>query len=233
MPPKEGSDYKMSLHHYPKIVTNGLVLCLDAANPSSYPGTGNTWYDLSNNGNNFTLSNSVYDNQNRGSLSMGSNIRIYKSGTVLNKDNNLTIIVVFSGSCSYLEGHSIGCTLNYLSANNTSASLDQYGPAGTGSRANLSYSSNSGIKIIAHTLTSDRTATWFYNGSFYSGGTGETYADFCGPLEETIIGNRTVSTNTNHSPVSGRISIIQIYNRALLSSEIQQNYNAIKGRYSL
>jgi len=223
----------VGINYSPKIVTNGLVLCLDAANPSSYPGTGNTWYDLSNNGNNFTLSNSIYDNQNRGSLSMGSNIRIHKSGTVLNKDNNLTIIVVFSGSCSYLEGHSGGCTLNYLSANNTEAILDQYLPSGSGGRVNLSYASNSGIKIIAHTLTSDRTATWFYNGSFYSGGTGETYTGGCGSLEETIIGNRTVSSNTNHSPVSGKISIIQIYNRALLSSEIQQNYNAIKGRYSL
>jgi hypothetical protein len=223
----------MSYSNGPKIVNDGLVLCLDAGNRKSYPGTGNTWYDLSNNGNNFTLSNSIYDNQNRGSLSMGSNIRIYKSGTVLNKDNNLTIIVVFSGACSYLEGHSGGCTLNYLSADNTGAILDQYLPSGSGSRVNLSYASNSEIKIIAHTLASDRTATWFYNGFFYSGGTGETYTGGCGSLEETIIGNRTVSSNTNHSPVSGRISIIQIYNRTLLSSEILQNYNALKGRFKL
>ena len=224
----------MGINYSPKIVTNGLVLCLDAANPSSYPGSGSTWYDLSGNNHNFTLSNSVYDNQNQGSLSTGSNIRIYKSGTVLNKDNDLTIMVVVgSGSFSYLEGHSIGCTLNYLVGGNTGASLDQYGPGGAGSRVNLSYNSNSGIKIISHTLTSDRTATWFYNGSFYSGGTGETYSDFCGSLEETIIGNRTVTTNTNHSPVSGKISIIQIYNRALLPSEILINYNALKGRFGL
>jgi hypothetical protein len=224
----------MSIYGGPDIITDGLVCYLDAGNSKSYSGTGNTWYDLSNNNNNFTLSNSVYNNQNQGSLSTGSNIRIYKSGTVLNKDNNLTImVVVVSGACSYLEGHSGGCTLNYLSADNTGAILDQYLPSGSGGRVNLSYASNSGIKIIAHTLTSDRTATWFYNGSFYSGGTGETYTGGCGSLEETIIGNRTVSTNTNHSPVSGRISIIQIYNRALLSSEILANYNALKGRFGL
>jgi hypothetical protein len=223
----------MSYSNGPRIVNDGLVLYLDAGNSKSYPGAGTTWYDLSNNGNNFTLSNSIYDNQNRGSLSMGSNIRIYKSGTVLNKDNNLTIIVVFSGACSYLEGHSGGCTLNYLSADNTGAILDQYLPSGSGDRVNLSYASNSGIKIIAHTLTPDRTATWFYNGSFYSGGTGETYTGGCGSLEETIIGNRTVSSNTNHSPVSGRISIIQIYNRTLSPTEILQNYNATKGRFNL
>jgi hypothetical protein len=31
----------------PKIVTDGLVLCLDAANSKSYPGTGTAWNDLS------------------------------------------------------------------------------------------------------------------------------------------------------------------------------------------
>lgn len=40
----------MALAHYPQIIRNGLVLCLDAANSKSYPGTGTTWSDLSGNG---------------------------------------------------------------------------------------------------------------------------------------------------------------------------------------
>jgi len=224
----------MSVYGGPDIVTNGLVCCLDAGNPKSYPGSGTTWYDLSGYDNHFTLVNSVWDNSNRGSFSLGSTIRIYKSGTILNTDNNLTIIIyISSGSFSYLEGHSSGCTLNYLLTENIGSFLDQYGPSGSGSRINLSYTTNSGIKIIAHKLTSDRTATWFYNGSFSSGGIGEVYTGGCGSLEETIIGNRTVLTNTNHSPVSGKISSIQIYNRALSNSEILFNYNALKGRFGL
>ncbi len=59
----------MSLHHSPRIVTDGLVLYLDAANPKSYPGTGTSWYDLSGNGNNGTLVNGIgYDSNNRGSM---------------------------------------------------------------------------------------------------------------------------------------------------------------------
>jgi hypothetical protein len=47
------------------IVTNGLVLLLDAGNPQSYPGSGTTWFDLSGNGNNGTLINGVgYDSGN-------------------------------------------------------------------------------------------------------------------------------------------------------------------------
>ena len=60
----------MALSHSPSIVTDGLVLCLDAGNPKSYPGSGTTWTDLSGNGNNGTLVNGVgYDSDNGGSLS--------------------------------------------------------------------------------------------------------------------------------------------------------------------
>ena len=45
----------MGLSHSPKIVTTGLVLALDAANPKSYPGTGTTWKDLSGNGYDFSF----------------------------------------------------------------------------------------------------------------------------------------------------------------------------------
>jgi hypothetical protein len=41
----------------PNIVTDGLVLYLDAANTKSYPGSGTTWFDISGNNRNFTLTN--------------------------------------------------------------------------------------------------------------------------------------------------------------------------------
>jgi hypothetical protein len=48
-----------------KIITNGLILCLDAASPSSYPGSGTTWYDLSSGNNNAKLvSGSIDSNSN-------------------------------------------------------------------------------------------------------------------------------------------------------------------------
>lgn len=59
----------MAFSFSPKIVTDGLVLYYDAANPSSYPGSGNVIYDLSRNRNNGTLINSPsYDTTNGGSL---------------------------------------------------------------------------------------------------------------------------------------------------------------------
>ena len=47
----------MSLFHNPNMITNGLVLCLDAGNTKSYPNTGTTWTDLSGNSNTGTLTN--------------------------------------------------------------------------------------------------------------------------------------------------------------------------------
>ena len=59
----------MGLSHSPNIVTDVLVLCLDAANRRSYPGSGNSWLDLSGNGNNGTLTNGpTYSSANGGSL---------------------------------------------------------------------------------------------------------------------------------------------------------------------
>ena len=40
----------MSEHVGSDIITDGLTLCLDAGNTKSYPGSGTTWSDLSNNG---------------------------------------------------------------------------------------------------------------------------------------------------------------------------------------
>ena len=51
------------------IVTDGLVLCLDAGNTKSYPGSGATWLDLSSNANNGTLTGSpTFNSANGGSL---------------------------------------------------------------------------------------------------------------------------------------------------------------------
>jgi len=47
----------MGVTYNPRIVTDGLVFCVDAANKRSYPGSGSTWNDLSKNRNNGTLNN--------------------------------------------------------------------------------------------------------------------------------------------------------------------------------
>ena len=54
----------MGLGHSPRIVTDGLVLCLDAANSRSYPKTGTTWTDRSKSGNNGSIANAQFNSDN-------------------------------------------------------------------------------------------------------------------------------------------------------------------------
>ena len=52
----------MAQAHGPRIVTDGLVFCVDAANVKSYPGSGNTWSNLANTNSSGTFSGATYDN---------------------------------------------------------------------------------------------------------------------------------------------------------------------------
>ena len=61
----------MGTGYNPRIVTENLVFCVDAANIRSYPKTGTTWTDLKG-GNNGTLTNmdaANFSSNNGGSLS--------------------------------------------------------------------------------------------------------------------------------------------------------------------
>src|SRR6056300_758964 len=59
----------MAFAHSPKIVTDGLVLALDAGNPKSYPGSGTVWRGKSGNGNNGTLTNGpTFSSDNGGAI---------------------------------------------------------------------------------------------------------------------------------------------------------------------
>ena len=58
----------MGVTYNNRIVTDGLVLCLDAASKRSYPGTGTVWTDLKG-GNNGTLTNGpTFSSDNGGSI---------------------------------------------------------------------------------------------------------------------------------------------------------------------
>lgn len=63
-------------------VTSGLLVRLDASNSTSYPGSGTTWYDISGNGNNATLSGATYNSGDGHYINFdGSNDQAYYSVT--------------------------------------------------------------------------------------------------------------------------------------------------------
>jgi len=60
----------MGIYRGPKIVREGLTVLLDSRSSRSYPGTGNTWYDLSGNDNHASL----YNFTGPGASNVGTNV---------------------------------------------------------------------------------------------------------------------------------------------------------------
>jgi hypothetical protein len=95
------------------------------------------------------------------------------------------------------------------------------------------------------TATYLNTTNWAQVVGTYGGGLKRTYIN--GALVSSRAESRTVSTNTNGCSIgvyggfngsrsywyNGDIGIVKVYNRALTALEIQQNFNALRGRYGV
>jgi len=236
-------------HGNAQIVTNGLVLCLDAANSKSYPGSG-TWTDLSGNGKNGTLNGAGYDSGNGGSLSFdGSDDYVilsnsYSSPSLPTGSSPRTIIICFKTGAT-LSGYyqhilHYGTTSTDLAYGialynlNGSYYISNHTWAGTSYFTNFAVSANT-IYFVALTYNDSSTPrnTFFVNGTFgttgFSQGKTADYSINTGAAFELYLGTRISPSEY----FGGSIYFAQIYNRALTASEIQQNYNALKGRFGL
>ena len=219
----------MAFGNGPKVVTDGLVLALDAADKNSYPGSGTTWNDISGNGWNGTFQNGpTFNSSNIGSISFdGTNDRVstlfkpsgYRSYFIWVKYN---IITGLPAGYS-LTGTQEVNAYNYIGISNGGYFYYYFGTNGqevTGTILNANIWYYQGL-----TLSSDGNARAYLNGSLVStlaSGVGNT------ATAEFSVG----CINQNHW-INGNIASVIQYNRALSASEILQNYNAQKSRFGL
>ena len=237
----------MALSHSPSLVLPGLSLCLDAANPKSYPGSGTTWTDLSGNGNNGTLVNGVgYNSGNLGSLIFdgvddGVNLP-NKSDFYLIPNQNQTNCGWFNtnntntSTIIYDARNSVGSTVGYFIGVQSGGLL----------RAWFYYTFNDASSLQINTAIS--AGIWYhYAVVFDRNGLMSLYLN--GILKSSVnissFSANDYSINTNPtigiksysgsgiSPFSGNIAQVSIYNRALTPQEIQQNFNATRSRYGI
>ena len=231
----------MGLGHSPRIVTDGLVLCLDAANARSYPGTGTTWTDLSANGYSGTLTNGpTFSSDNGGAFTFdGTNDHVLLPSNLISGNGPLSLSFVFSvGSSSYNADKKI---FSYGHAANIGELLS-FTFEGNGIRwrhngGNITYGANqisaNTIKFVTMVLDSNATTTddlkCYIDAVEYAGsrtaGSDQTINITSGT--ERYIG-RFLYSNTYWS---GKVFMFQYYNRALTSEEVRQNFEATKGRY--
>ena len=200
----------MSNLYGPRIVTDGLVLHLDAGNSKSYPGSGSTWYDLSGNGNNYTIDASGFAYNSSGYFSM-ANGGISKVGTM---NTTSTCTCVFWMRTSDVQSLFWGSTVSnayYLGAyssgnkfyNNLCGSPTFF--MDTVSKANIYDNIRDNLWHMIEFKSVDFSSWTNYILNKYN-----TYA----------FGD-------------GAIAIVSIYNRNLTQQESLKNYNALKGRFGL
>ena len=216
------------------VVQDGLVLYLDAGNDVSYPGSGNKWFDLSNNGNTGTLVNGVgYSASNGGALSFDGSDDYVSLGTknIITTDFSVNMWVKVTAATKEVFFFSFGY-------NDSSSALMFKHPD-----INILYIiySNSGtttqyassFEITQNVLYN---ITWTRNGSnniLYING-----FDIYSFSNSTILSSCIYdigwasSRNKTTAYYQGNIYTTSLYNRALTAAEVSQNYNALKGRYT-
>jgi hypothetical protein len=226
------------------IVENGLVLCLDAANIKSYSGSGTVWKDLSGNGNDGTLVNGVgYSSDNNGAMVFdGSNDYV-----------NITNQIQFERTDSFTISAWIRSnnSNNNQIVNNENSSYRGYQFAINSSGNLIFFLRNTVSTNFIGTITIEEILPnkWHfllvtYDGSSNANGV-NLYANGL-LMPKNIVGNNltqtTISDNTtwigkrsavSNGPFNGYIPNVQIYNRALTEAEIQQNFEATRGRYGI
>ena len=218
-------------NYFVGIVTNGLVLNLDAAKVDSYPGTGTTWRDLSGNNNNGTLTNGptfsgigkqaaiVFDGVDD-YVDCGNNLTLN-----INGDVSISVWANASGKAGnniLFSKHSLPSNIANYEGYLKGTSI--YWWDGIAERnTNLTITSNIWYNIVY--VRQSSTLKTYLN---YSSTT-NTSVTFQGPVS----GNLLIGKDQNSQNYQGSISSVQIYNRALSAQEVLQNYNATKGRFGL
>jgi hypothetical protein len=220
-----------------EIVKSGLVLYLDAGNQNSYPGTGTTWTDISQNNNNGTLTNGpTFNSANGGSIVLdGTND--YITYNLANPFAETIIVWIRSATVNWNAFGWIACS---RSQNGHIIHPD------VDTKVVTFYLLNSGgfnISIGSATPT-DITIPHMYAYSTNGSNLHKVYLDGIEVASSTTAISRTTTPSSQNcflgvdSCCAGRNGNGNIYNairynRALTATEILQNYNATKARFGL
>jgi len=244
----------MAVNTRNSIVTNGLVLALDAGNTKSYTSGSATWRDISGNGRNGTLTSSpTYSSANGGSIAFNNTssycafsgntfnispgttgelsleIWVYPTGPYTSyTSEGLTNLGGFFGQGYYAGTTGWGIGMDTRSGTNSFAF--QVRNVGVISNATSSFTNNNWYHVVG-TFTRNENTRLYINGSLVAS------------TSNTNIGNLTITPNINNAAIGrgggvpfyagGNISTARIYNRPLSSTEVLQNYNATKTRFGL
>jgi hypothetical protein len=225
----------------PPIVTSGLVLNLDAANLGSYSGGGTIWIDISGN-NTGTLTNGpTYSRTAGGSIAFDGVDDFVNCGTGLALSGSWTISGFVRSSVS-------SATQVIIQRSGSAPSYPQnYGIFILSTNNKFACGTDADSYKRVESTTTMATNTWYYVTGLYNATTKILSIYVNGIFEGSstaLVGNPT-TTGEQYitlgagdglaiaNRLTGNIPQVSIYNRALSASEIQQNFNANRGRFGI
>ena len=237
------------------MIQDGLVLALDASDRNSYVSGSTTWTDLSGINNNGTLVNGpTFNSSNGGNIVFDGTNDYVTCGTLGNygsqmATNGITLEFIFSSTytAAIKQFGTINTGINTLLAINFNRDEND---AYSAKKTSLGIRSNGNVYLVGAINTDIYTGDFFIVSIVRQANTNQISFYINGVQQTTIYGltgNPTSFSNFENSftvgAINSRGTIInnlacsipsfKIYNRALSSDEILQNYNAIKARYNL
>jgi hypothetical protein len=219
------------------IVNNGLILYLDSANIRSYNGISNIWYDLSTSLNNGTLNGPTFSSVD-GGVMIFDGVNDYV--TLSNRTTTSFTIGCWiktsdsspSGSQAYEGNGIIWSDVGGFANDFILAILNDKAAWFTGD-----------VTTTISSTTTINTGSWFYLTAVKNGSNNTKHLFINGVLESSGVSSSTLLTDNSNIIIggntidsryfNGNISMVQIYNRVLTTTEIEQNYNAMKKRYEI
>ena len=222
----------MSIFAGPEIDNNGLVLALDATNSKSYPGSGNTWFDVSGKGNHCVFSN--LPTHANGIFTFDG---IANQGTITNNDtmnfsSEQTVIMILNHTFTsgrrnpWNQAYGGYGTWTHESGNNMNY---YYGDAGVNNVPYTALGSSTTPRSVWNVLCVVRDISnirWYQNGVATTS-QANPYSDLATTAANITIGNGYAGF------WEGNMSAVFAYTRALTAAEVRKNFNAIRNRYSI
>jgi PKD repeat protein len=216
------------------IVTSGLSIYLNAKNTTSYPGTGSTWYDISGNGYNSTLSNVTYSSTNSGEFAFNGSNSIVRTPSIPNTGvgNNTSVTwsawvypTTVSGTIMYMSSDAGGGGWNmpplYFTNKRFIGSVYNNTPISDPNDFTL----NTWYHVTLVYDGTARTSKLYVNGAMVSNATNQTFSG-PGSTAFMFLGLVNGGCCNNATNFTGRMSSFMAYGgKALTDAEVLQNYN--------
>jgi len=242
----------MAHHHSPRIITDGLVLALDAANPKSYVSGSTTWNDRSGNNNSGSLVDGpTFSTDGGGSIQFDGVNDLVNTSIATQGINTFSTDVLFKTTTTYNTTQYYNCPSICGTAQGSGTSGDwlvavkngflvSYDEL-TGGNNNIDlnvYVSDNRWYCLQVTKTVGGIVTYYLNGIQILQLSGRTSSLRTTSLTSTIYGTNWMIgsafwTEVNYRNFQGQIALNRFYNRALSATEVLQNYNATRGRFGL